>query len=67
MTASPQPDAAAPLLLFDSGVGGLSVLKKVRNVLPAAPVIYVADNAGLPYGDKTEAQIAARSPGCSAG
>ena len=63
MTASPQPDAAAPLLLFDSGVGGLSVLKKVRSVLPDAPVIYVADNAGLPYGDKTEAQIAARVSG----
>ncbi len=63
MTASHQPDAAAPLLLFDSGVGGLSVLKKVRGVLPEAPVIYVADNAGLPYGDKTEAQIAARVSG----
>lgn len=63
MTASHQPDAAAPLLLFDSGVGGLSVLKKVRGILPGAPVIYVADNAGLPYGDKTEAQIAARVSG----
>mgnify|MGYP002651797691 CR=1 FL=1 len=56
-------DPAAPLLLFDSGVGGLSVLAKVRTLLPDAPVIYVADNAGLPYGDKTEAQIAARVSG----
>ncbi|MCY1671852.1 glutamate racemase [Novosphingobium sp. SL115] len=54
---------AAPLLLFDSGVGGLSVLAKVRALLPQAPVIYVADNAGLPYGAKTEAQIAARVSG----
>lgn len=54
---------AAPLLLFDSGVGGLSVLRKVRALLPDAPVIYVADNAGLPYGSKTEAQIAARVSG----
>ncbi len=53
-------DPAAPILLFDSGVGGLSVLAEVRKALPAAPVIYVADNAGLPYGSKTEAQIAAR-------
>lgn len=53
----------APVLLFDSGVGGLSVLRKVRDVLPQAPVIYVADNAGLPYGTKTEAQIAARVSG----
>lgn len=56
-------DPAAPLLLFDSGVGGLSVLAKVRRRLPQAPVIYVADNAGLPYGAKTEAQIAARVSG----
>lgn len=56
-------DPAAPLLVFDSGVGGLSVLDKVRHVLPQAPVIYVADNAGLPYGAKTEAQIAARVSG----
>lgn len=56
-------DPAAPLLLFDSGVGGLSVLAKVRKLLPQAPVIYAADNAGLPYGDKTEAQIAARVSG----
>jgi glutamate racemase len=56
-------DPAAPLLLFDSGVGGLSVLAEVRRLLPDAPVIYVADNAGLPYGDKTEAQIAARVSG----
>ena len=46
MTANP----TAPILLFDSGVGGLSVLGKVRQVLPEAPVMYVSDNAGLPYG-----------------
>lgn len=70
MTSSPTapntgetPNPAAPLLLFDSGVGGLSVLAKVREVLPQAPIIYVADNAGLPYGAKTEAQIAARVSG----
>lgn len=56
-------DPAAPILLFDSGVGGLSVLGKVRQVLPQAPVMYVSDNAGLPYGSKTEAQIAARVSG----
>ena len=53
-------DSAAPLLLFDSGVGGLSVLAEVRKMLPQAPVIYAADNAGLPYGGKSEAEIAAR-------
>ena len=56
-------DPAAPILLFDSGVGGLSVLAEVRHLLPDAPVIYAADNAGLPYGEKSEAQIAARVAG----
>lgn len=58
-----QPPADAPLLIFDSGVGGLTVLDAVREVMPQAPVIYAADNAGLPYGNKTEAQIAARVAG----
>ena len=53
-------DAVAPILLFDSGVGGLSVLAEVRKLLPQAPFIYAADNAGLPYGSKSEAEIAAR-------
>jgi glutamate racemase len=53
-------DASAPILLFDSGVGGLSVLGEVRRALPEAPVIYAADNGGLPYGTKTEAEVAAR-------
>lgn len=54
---------AAPILLFDSGVGGLTVYDALREVLPDAPVIYAADLAGLPYGTKTEAQIAARVAG----
>ncbi len=53
-------DADAPILLFDSGVGGLSVLEELRKALPQAPVIYAADSAGLPYGAKSEAEIAAR-------
>jgi glutamate racemase len=53
-------DSSAPILLFDSGVGGLSVLAEVRAMLPDAPVIYAADNGGLPYGPKTEAEVAAR-------
>ncbi|MCL4674426.1 MAG: aspartate/glutamate racemase family protein, partial [Sphingomonadaceae bacterium] len=56
-------EAASPILLFDSGVGGLSVLAALRDVLPEAPVIYAADEAGLPYGTKTEAQVAARVAG----
>ena len=53
-------DASSPVLLFDSGVGGLSVLGAVRKALPDAPIIYAADNGGLPYGPKSEAEVAAR-------
>lgn len=53
-------DSGAPILLFDSGVGGLSVLAELRAALPQAPVLYAADNGGLPYGTKSEAEVAAR-------
>ena len=55
-------DANSPLLFFDSGVGGLSVLEPTRALLPNAPFIYVADNAGYPYGKRTEQEIASRVP-----
>ncbi|HEY0621724.1 glutamate racemase [Sphingomonas sp.] len=51
-----------PLLFFDSGVGGLSVLAPARALLPHAPLVYAADSAGFPYGTKSEAEIAARVP-----
>ena len=51
---------AAPILIFDSGVGGLTILAEVRKTLPEASVIYAADFAGLPYGTKSEAEVAAR-------
>lgn len=54
--------SSPPLLLFDSGIGGLSVLAKVRALLPAAPIVYAADYAGLPYGTKSEAEVQARVP-----
>jgi len=53
---------AGPLLIFDSGVGGLSVLSAIGHVLPSAPIVYAADSAGFPYGTKTAAEIAARVP-----
>lgn len=42
---------SARLLVFDSGVGGLSVLREIRRQLPSAEIAYVADDAGFPYGD----------------
>ena len=54
--------SSPPLLFFDSGIGGLSVLKAVQAALPNTPIVFVADYAGLPYGTKTEAEISARVP-----
>jgi len=56
-------EASAPILIFDSGVGGLTVYDALREILPDAPVIYAADLAGLPYGNRSEAEIAARVAG----
>lgn len=52
----------SPILFFDSGVGGLSVLQPTRTLLPGAGIVYAADNAGYPYGTKSEAELAARVP-----
>jgi glutamate racemase len=46
------------LLVFDSGVGGLSVAREIANLLPRAEMIYVADDAGFPYGDWADAPLA---------
>lgn len=51
-----------PLLFFDSGVDGLSVLAPTRALLPHAPLVYAADSAGFPYGTRSESEIAARVP-----
>lgn len=51
-----------PILFFDSGVGGLSVLAPTRALLPNARYVYVADDAGYPYGTRSEAEIDARVP-----
>ena len=55
-------DTSAPILFFDSGVGGLSVLEPTRTLLPSAPIVYAADSAGFPYGKRSEAEIASRVP-----
>ena len=62
MTTTPTSTPDAPVLFFDSGVGGLSILEPARRLLPAMPVVYAADRAGYPYGTKSEAEIAARVP-----
>lgn len=53
--------SSAPLGAFDSGVGGLSVLREIRRLLPAEDLIYVADSGHAPYGDKTREVVLARA------
>lgn len=49
-----------PILIFDSGVGGLSVVKALRQEMPGAALAYVCDNAALPYGTKPDAWLVTR-------
>ncbi|MGH8393692.1 MAG: glutamate racemase, partial [Pseudomonas sp.] len=51
----------APIGVFDSGVGGLSVLDEIQRLLPHESLLYVADGGNIPYGEKTPAFILDRS------
>lgn len=51
----------APVGVFDSGLGGLSVLRAIRRALPHERLIYVADSGNAPYGERSEAFITTRS------
>jgi glutamate racemase len=53
--------APVPIGIFDSGVGGVSVLQEIQRQLPAEHVIYVADSAHAPYGDKPVEDIQERA------
>ena len=50
----------APVGVFDSGVGGLSVLGEIRARLPAEALLYVADSGHVPYGEKSPEYIRER-------
>ncbi|MCW4114424.1 glutamate racemase [Aurantimonas sp. MSK8Z-1] len=49
-----------PVIVFDSGIGGLTVLRELRVVMPDRRFLYVADDAGFPYGDWEEAALVER-------
>lgn len=51
----------SPIGIFDSGIGGLSVLKELQRVLPNENLIYLADSANAPYGDQSEDFIQQRA------
>lgn len=52
--------ADAPIGVFDSGVGGLTVLREIRALLPAETLLYVADSGHVPYGEKSPEYIRER-------
>lgn len=54
-------NARNPIGVFDSGVGGLSVLREIRRELPGEDLLYVADSGHAPYGDKPTELIEARA------
>lgn len=49
--------AQAPIGIFDSGIGGLTVARAVKKLLPLENIVYFGDTAHLPYGDKSTASI----------
>lgn len=51
----------APIGIFDSGVGGLSVLAEFRKLAPGHPVVYLADQAWAPYGERSLSEVRQRS------
>ncbi len=56
-----QPTSGAPIGVFDSGVGGLSIMRHIQQRLPHEQLLYFADRGYAPYGEKPEAEIVARS------
>jgi glutamate racemase len=59
--AAPAHPGCAPIGVFDSGVGGLSVLQALRQELPQEDFVYLADSAQAPYGEREPGFVAARS------
>ena len=51
----------APIGIFDSGIGGLTVASAIRRLMPSESMIYFGDTAHLPYGEKSEAAVQAYS------
>jgi len=60
-STSLNPSANAPIGIFDSGIGGLTVAHAIKQLLPNESMVYFGDTAHLPYGDKSEAAIQAYS------
>lgn len=60
MSTITRPCSNARVLVFDSGVGGLSVAREIQQRLPWLPLVYASDNGFFPYGTKGETELVAR-------
>jgi glutamate racemase len=54
-------DADSPIGIFDSGLGGLSVAREIRDLLPGEDLLYIADSAWCPYGGRPLSEIRERA------
>lgn len=61
-SCTPSQPLPGPILVFDSGVGGLSIVQALRERMPDLPLTYACDNAAFPYGLKTDAWLLDRVP-----
>ena len=58
-------DPAAPLGVFDSGLGGLTVVRALRAALPAERIAYLGDTARVPYGTRSAETVVRYARGCA--
>ncbi len=52
-----KPDSKAPIGVFDSGVGGLTVVREIMRALPQESIVYFGDTARVPYGSKSKETV----------
>ncbi|NLW04777.1 MAG: glutamate racemase [Pseudomonadaceae bacterium] len=60
LSSLPSTPLSGPILVFDSGVGGLSIVQALGERLPNLPLVYACDNAAFPYGQKQESWLKQR-------
>ncbi len=60
----PVPSPAAPIGVFDSGLGGLTVARALRDALPGEDLVYLGDTARVPYGTRSAATVVRYAQGC---
>src|SRR3954466_13678170 len=57
--------SAAPLGVFDSGLGGLTVVRALRQALPNERIVYLGDTARVPYGTRSAETVLRYARGCA--